>query len=127
MSTTRLVFYVSDGTGITAETIGHSLLTQFGGMQFNTSRIPFVDSVERALEVRERARFMDARVDQDDPVAGGQRPGVSMGDTRPGKRQAQAPDAGQHPLTPAHHLLASTLCHEGQLKRRPPAGRCAVA
>ncbi len=29
MSTIRPVFYVSDGTGITAETIGHSLLTQF--------------------------------------------------------------------------------------------------
>jgi len=56
LSTTRLVFYVSDGTGITAETIGHSLLTQFGGMQFTTSRIPFVDSVERALEVAERIR-----------------------------------------------------------------------
>ena len=29
---TRPVFYVSDGTGITAETIGHSLLTQFAGI-----------------------------------------------------------------------------------------------
>lgn len=56
MSTTRLVFYVSDGTGITAETIGHSLLTQFGGQRFQTSRIPFVDSVERALEVAQRIR-----------------------------------------------------------------------
>ena len=31
ISSTRPVFYVSDGTGITAETIGHSLLTQFTG------------------------------------------------------------------------------------------------
>lgn len=56
MSTSRLVFYVSDGTGITAETIGHSLLTQFTGNLFVTDRIPFVDSVERAVEVAERIR-----------------------------------------------------------------------
>lgn len=56
MSTIRPVFYVSDGTGITAETIGHSLLTQFSGTQFSTHRIPFVDSVERAQEVAERIR-----------------------------------------------------------------------
>ena len=47
----RPVFYVSDGTGITAETMGHSLLTQFGGVQFLTDRVPFVDSPERAREV----------------------------------------------------------------------------
>ena len=51
MSTTRPVFYVSDGTGITAETIGHSLLTQFADTRFVTDRFPFVDSPERAREV----------------------------------------------------------------------------
>ena len=56
MSTVRPVFYVSDGTGITAETIGHSLLTQFSASRFSTHRIPFVDSVERALEVADRIR-----------------------------------------------------------------------
>lgn len=44
----RLVFYVSDGTGITAETIGHTVLTQFDEVQFETVRIPFVDTVELA-------------------------------------------------------------------------------
>jgi regulator of PEP synthase PpsR (kinase-PPPase family) len=44
----RPVFYVSDGTGITAETIGHSLLTQFGGVRFVTDRMPFVDTPEKA-------------------------------------------------------------------------------
>ena len=34
----RPVFYVSDGTGITAETIGHSLLTQFSGVRFSSDR-----------------------------------------------------------------------------------------
>lgn len=45
---TCTVFYVSDGTGITAETVGHSLITQFTGIEFNETRIPFVDSVEKA-------------------------------------------------------------------------------
>jgi regulator of PEP synthase PpsR (kinase-PPPase family) len=48
MSETRPVFYVSDGTGITAETIGHSLLTQFSGLRFVTDRLPFVDTPDKA-------------------------------------------------------------------------------
>ncbi|MBS0193398.1 MAG: kinase/pyrophosphorylase [Proteobacteria bacterium] len=46
----RLVFYISDGTGITAETIGHSLLTQFAGVRFHTQRFSFVDSVDKARD-----------------------------------------------------------------------------
>ena len=30
----RPVYFVSDGTGITAEALGHSLLTQFEGIDF---------------------------------------------------------------------------------------------
>ena len=44
----RTIFYVSDGTGITAETIGHSVLTQFDGIDFDSYRIPFVDSEDKA-------------------------------------------------------------------------------
>ncbi|HEX7111041.1 MAG TPA: pyruvate, water dikinase regulatory protein [Mizugakiibacter sp.] len=44
----RTVFYVSDSTGITAETIGHSILAQFEGLSFDTHRIPFVDTPEKA-------------------------------------------------------------------------------
>jgi regulator of PEP synthase PpsR (kinase-PPPase family) len=44
----RSVFYISDGTGITAETLGHSLLTQFEGVRFKQARIPFVDTPEKA-------------------------------------------------------------------------------
>jgi regulator of PEP synthase PpsR (kinase-PPPase family) len=44
----RPVFFISDGTGITAETIGHSLLTQFGGIEFDTMRISFVDTAAKA-------------------------------------------------------------------------------
>jgi regulator of PEP synthase PpsR (kinase-PPPase family) len=47
---TRTVFFVSDGTGITAETLGHSLLTQFEGVRFHHVLIPFVDSAEKAAD-----------------------------------------------------------------------------
>nr|BAH90417.1 hypothetical protein [uncultured bacterium] len=43
----RPVFIVSDRTGITAETLGHSLLTQFPGIRFDTTILPFVDSEEK--------------------------------------------------------------------------------
>ncbi len=45
----RTVFFVSDGTAITTETMGHSLLTQFPSVDFRQVRIPFVDSPEKAL------------------------------------------------------------------------------
>jgi [pyruvate, water dikinase]-phosphate phosphotransferase / [pyruvate, water dikinase] kinase len=54
--TIRSVFFVSDGTGITAEMLGHSLLTQFEGVRFNQVVIPFVDSVAKAEECLERFR-----------------------------------------------------------------------
>lgn len=58
----RTVFFISDGTGITAETLGHSLLTQFGDLKFRQVRIPFVTTVKKAMdcvaEVR-RARQQD--------------------------------------------------------------------
>jgi regulator of PEP synthase PpsR (kinase-PPPase family) len=46
----RTVFFVSDQTGVTAETLGHSLLTQFGGMEFRPVTLPFVSSVDKAEE-----------------------------------------------------------------------------
>ncbi|HET8942098.1 MAG TPA: pyruvate, water dikinase regulatory protein [Rudaea sp.] len=54
----RTFFYVSDGTGITAETIGHSVLTQFEGVEFDTFRLPFVDDVEKAHGAAARIRNM---------------------------------------------------------------------
>jgi regulator of PEP synthase PpsR (kinase-PPPase family) len=47
----RTVFYLSDRTGITAETLGHSLLTQFDGNEWKTINIPFLDTVEKARAV----------------------------------------------------------------------------
>lgn len=50
----RTVFYVSDGTGITAETFGHSLLAQFESLRFRQVRLPFVDSLEKGRDVQYR-------------------------------------------------------------------------
>src|SRR6185295_5750001 len=50
----RTVFFVSDGTGITAQMLGHSLLTQFEGVEFNQVTLPFVDNADRAQECLER-------------------------------------------------------------------------
>ncbi len=48
MPNRRSVFFVSDRTGITAEALGNSLLTQFDGFEFRKTTIPFVDSEEAA-------------------------------------------------------------------------------
>ena len=45
----RTVFFVSDGTGITAETFGHSVLTQFD-LRFKQIRLPFIDTLEKAFD-----------------------------------------------------------------------------
>ena len=47
----RTAYFVSDRTGITAEMLGHSLLTQFDDVRFNEITLPFVDSVEKARDV----------------------------------------------------------------------------
>lgn len=50
---TRTVFFVSDGTGITAETFGHAVLSQFE-MRFRQIRLPFIDSIEKAHDAARR-------------------------------------------------------------------------
>ncbi|MGD8594037.1 MAG: pyruvate, water dikinase regulatory protein [Gammaproteobacteria bacterium] len=50
----RTVFYLSDRTGITAEMLGHSLLTQFEGIDFQQITLPYIDSVDKAEEAVHR-------------------------------------------------------------------------
>ena len=47
---TRTVFFISDQTGVTAETMGHSLLTQFEPQQFRATTLPFISTIEKAHE-----------------------------------------------------------------------------
>jgi len=49
----RTVFFVSDGTGITAETLGHSVLSQFE-LRFKQVRLPFVDTLDKAYDATRR-------------------------------------------------------------------------
>ena len=59
-SSRRTVFFISDRTGITAEMLGNSLLTQFEDFAFRRVTIPFVDSPEKIADavrqVNETAR-----------------------------------------------------------------------
>jgi [pyruvate, water dikinase]-phosphate phosphotransferase / [pyruvate, water dikinase] kinase len=44
----RTVFFISDGAAITAETLGHSLLTQFNQIIFEQITLPFIDTTAKA-------------------------------------------------------------------------------
>ena len=50
----RQVYFVSDGTGITAGTLGKALLTQFRGVSFTPVSLPFVDTPDKAERALER-------------------------------------------------------------------------
>jgi regulator of PEP synthase PpsR (kinase-PPPase family) len=62
----RTVFFVSDETGVTAETLGRGLLTQFDRLDFRPVTVPFVSTPEKA---RETVRAIDRAAQED-----GQRP-----------------------------------------------------
>ena len=59
----RAIFFISDGTGITAETLGRSLLTQFPKINFSYTTIPYVNSLARAEQAlgKIHASTSDAR------------------------------------------------------------------
>lgn len=52
--TQRTVFFISDQTGVTAETLGHSLLTQFSSQDFCQVTLPFIDSDDKALAAEKK-------------------------------------------------------------------------
>jgi len=54
MTNRRTVFFVSDQTGVTAETLGRSLLTQFESNEFDLVTVPFIDTVDKADAVVRR-------------------------------------------------------------------------
>ncbi|KGI77475.1 posphoenolpyruvate synthetase regulatory kinase/phosphorylase PpsR [Oleiagrimonas soli] len=57
----RTVFFISDSTGVTAETIGHSILAQFDGIDFDAHRLPFVDDPEKAAAAALRIKTAYAK------------------------------------------------------------------
>ncbi|MDR2207977.1 MAG: kinase/pyrophosphorylase [Azoarcus sp.] len=52
----RTVFFISDSTGITAETFGHSLLAQFPDTRFQQVRVPFVNDISKAQDCARRIK-----------------------------------------------------------------------
>ena len=54
------VFFLSDSTGISAETMGNALLIQFPDLHFERRLIPFISSVEEARRV---VSILDAAMD----------------------------------------------------------------
>ena len=45
------VFFISDSTGITAKTLGSSVLSQFEEVEFDPVVLPYIDDVKKAAEV----------------------------------------------------------------------------
>ncbi|HEX7326498.1 MAG TPA: pyruvate, water dikinase regulatory protein [Rhodanobacteraceae bacterium] len=64
MNGRRTVFFVSDSTGITAETIGNSILTQFDGVKFDAHRLAFVDTEDKARAASLRIKLVYAQSDE---------------------------------------------------------------
>jgi regulator of PEP synthase PpsR (kinase-PPPase family) len=50
----RSAFFISDRTGITAEALGQTLLTQFDTLEFKRETVPFIDTVEKAQALATR-------------------------------------------------------------------------
>ncbi len=57
----RTVIYVSDGTAITSETLGHGLLAQFEGIDFRHLRFPFLDSEDKVRDSLARINEISRR------------------------------------------------------------------
>ncbi len=48
---TRDAYFISDSTGVTAETLGNALLANFPGVLFRRHTVPFVDSIRGAQNI----------------------------------------------------------------------------
>ena len=75
----------------------------------SSNRWPVRSSASSRLAIE--PRLVHAGVDEHDPVAGVQRPGVAVRDAGQVERQPQPPDAGQHPLAAAHLARSGRLAH----------------
>jgi len=52
----RTVYFVSESTGITAEALGHSLISQFETVKFEQVYMPLINTTQRAVALTERMR-----------------------------------------------------------------------
>ena len=63
----RTIFFISDQTGVTSETLGNSLMTQFDGLQARRVTLPFLESADKAREAVRTINAM-ARTDGEKPI-----------------------------------------------------------
>lgn len=54
MMSSRNVYFLSNRTAITAETLGKSLLAQFPDVEFSVVTIPYIDSIQKAESIVKR-------------------------------------------------------------------------
>lgn len=47
----RKIYFISDGTGITVENLGQSLLTQFCDLQYTSKKYPYVNTLQKAKTI----------------------------------------------------------------------------
>jgi [pyruvate, water dikinase]-phosphate phosphotransferase / [pyruvate, water dikinase] kinase len=50
----HIAYFISDGTGITAESLGHSLLSRFSSIHVDQITLPYINTVERATQATQR-------------------------------------------------------------------------
>jgi regulator of PEP synthase PpsR (kinase-PPPase family) len=63
----RTAFFISDGTGITAETFGSSLLSQFEDVKLRYVRLSFIDNEQKAEEALNRIN-QQGKIDGKRPI-----------------------------------------------------------
>lgn len=63
----RTVFFISDSTGITAKTLGQSVLSQFDNVRFDQVVIPYVDNPDKARAAVARIREA-SQTDSSNPI-----------------------------------------------------------
>jgi hypothetical protein len=65
MKINRYVFYISDSTGLTAESLGNALLAQFNSIEINRVFLPYTNTQEKArqalLRIKSSGQLGDAR------------------------------------------------------------------
>lgn len=63
----RTAFFISDGTGLTAEALGNSLLAQFEKIDFERVTVPYIDDADKARDMVKRIN-QASETDQSRPL-----------------------------------------------------------
>jgi|SRR5690554_5864411 len=63
----RTAFFISDGTGLTAEALGQALLAQFDKIEFERITVPYIDDEEKARDMVNRIN-QAAEIDGERPL-----------------------------------------------------------